>query len=256
MHERTDCLEVGCRPDALEHACRALTSSVDVVAIARQIAAFPAAPLIAELDALVSTLVNAQPRGAALQAGLIGRILGRDLVLQAHPDPVDDRIRLHRLAAHTRAEALSAAIAALADTERQLRDATEALDTLLEQGPGAAEPVTERAGSGTIGEDINARRANHLKSTVESWRAVDAHLAMAVQFGLSVLDRHAQVRDVLLPLWREHGAAAAVGDQLGAPAANTLQTLGDTLARQIRELATLPPAPIPDPPSPSTENTP
>ena len=232
---------------------RDIVSSVDVDVVTRLIAELPAAPLIAELEALVDALsasgVVEGPRGN----GLLGKMLGRDLVRAAHPDPPADRVRLHQLAVAEHAQALQAAIGRLEAARRPLLPNADALVELIDQrrrgapeGHVALDPLHAPI-------DVAQRRLDYLKTTADAWRGVDAHAAMAVQFGLSVLDRHAQVRDVLIPLWRQHGAATALRNRVLGDAALNLQTLTQKLARQIRELANAAPMHSIDPKTPPTE---
>ena len=233
---------------------RELVSRVDMDAIARQVAAVPTAVLIRELDALVSVLLATQGRGT--RVGLLGRLLARDLVRKAHPGRADDRVRLHLLAAAGHAEALvsgdcrprghpSRPLTACGGARRAARQASV-------EGLHATQPDEARPADAALSPGRRAR----LTAVRDSWRMVSAHLAMTVEFASSVLSRYDQVRDVLLPLWREQATAQVVAAHVTGPSAHTLASVGQTIARQLRELAAVP-ATRPTDPFPTTpEHTP
>lgn len=235
---------------------RGVLASVDVDAVTRLIAELPAASLIAELEALVDVLVSSGVVAAPRGTGLLGKLLGRDLIRAAHPDPVADRVRLHQLAAAEQAEALEAAVGRLEAARRPLVPQADALADQIEQMRPGTSVDTAAGESWHDASDRAARRLDYLKATADSWRGVDAHAAMAVQYGLSVLDRHAQVRDVLIPLWRQHHAANALSTHVLGDPARSLQALAQKLARQIRELANTAPMHSNERQTPSTETAP
>lgn len=242
--------------DALARLAREIVARIDMEAITEAIAALPAAPLIAELDGLVAAVVCATPESVSRSVGVVGRLLGRDLIALAHPDPIDGRVRLHLGAAATQAARIEMHLATLQATLRHLDEQTAMLDGTLRQ----ARLMTQAHAIGedpSIASDITyQRRADYLQATADSWRAVHAHIAMTLEFGQSVLDRHAQARDVLVPLWRQHAAAAALGSHLTSPEAIRLRSIGETLRVQIRAPSASQPTHIPQIPQLPSESAP
>jgi hypothetical protein len=77
------------------------------------------------------------------------------------------------------------------------------------------------------------RRLDHLQAIADSWRACVAQIALVRSHAAQLLARHAQLRDLLVTLCREHATAEAAADCIDA---NSIARLHDGL----QELAALP----------------
>lgn len=204
--------------DAAHALGAGLVAAVDLDAIAARIAQLPTAALLGELEAVVAAVDSGDPARSRRRAGWWGRLLGRDLVAQAQPDPIEQRIRLRLAAAQTHADALVTEVAALEPLAASLQEQIARLEALLER---------ERRASNANGDASDAtqlRRLSHLDAIAASWRATVAQIALIRTHAVQLLARHAQVRDLLLTLRRERNAAQATGAQLDHDHASRLQT--------------------------------
>ena len=171
----------------------------------------PSTHLLAELQPLLAALA---PQAPVSTPRFIDRLLGRDLVRAAHPDPVEARIRLHLQRSAVHAEATEAHIGALDSSLR-------AIDAWLATAPVATNAATAN----------EARRAEALHATVLTTRA---QLALARSTALAILEQYRHLRDLLVPLWRQALAAEAAGAH--AEAAQGLAELRSRLAHRLHDL--------------------
>ena len=171
----------------------------------------PSAHLLAELQALFAALAPQAPVSAPR---FLDRLLGRDLIRAAHPDPVDARVRLHlqRSAAH--AQAAEAHVVALDDSLR-------AIDAWLGTAPVDADAATAD----------EPPRAVALQAGALTTRG---KLALARSTALAILEQHRHVRDLLVPLWRQAQAAEAAGAHVEA--AQGLADLRTSLGHRLHDL--------------------
>jgi fused signal recognition particle receptor len=182
-----------------------LVAAVDLDAVATQLAQLPGAVLLAELEGIVAAIDNLDPVRRRRRAGVWGRLLGRDLVAQAQPDPVPTRIRLGLAAAQEHADELQRRTRALDQLSSRIQQQIAHLDTRLAQ---------ERAALMNAGGDdariaARFRRLDHLAAIATSWRASVAQIALVRAHAEQLLARHAQVRDVLASLWQAQTSAQA-----------------------------------------------
>lgn len=219
--------------DALGRVGREVVERVDLAAIAAQLEALPTAPLLAGLDAIVHALAS-QDAHEPPRRGVVGRLLARELSTRSAPDPVDYRVRAHLATAATQAAVLERHLAGLEAAASMLDQQRRALDQLLERG--RAVPGVDGADDAARALDPMLRRLTHLEAIAASWQATRAHVATAVALGRSVLDRHAQVRDVLVPLWRQAAGTAALSARLRGTEAERLARLRTFLRAQIDTL--------------------
>lgn len=180
-----------------------LVAQVDLDAITALIQGLPTMPLLEQLDAVVAALDSADPVRARRRAGWLGRLMGRDLVARAQADPLEQRVRVALSAAQAHA-------AALASRLPELQAAADALQTRLEQ----LDATVCQARASEPADDPSVRRRLHLELIATSWTATLAHVGMVREYASRLLQRHEQVRDVLVPLWRQHAAARAASAQL------------------------------------------
>ena len=206
--------------------------AVELDRVATLLAQRPAAHLLAEMEAVLAVLAPsaARSRGSIF----VDRLLARDLVRAAHPDPIDARLRLHL----QRSQAHATATQAFArELDAALRRADERLDALRSAlGGTAPQPASS--------DESNARlRAEAL---YVSWQSTRAQIALVRSTAASALEQHRHVRDLLVPLWREGQVARGAGDH--AALARGLADLRTAMAR-------LRPIPI-EPSSPSRQENP
>lgn len=232
--------------DAVRGLGADILAAVDVETITARLLQLPTATLLAELEAVVATVDHTDPERSRRRTGWWGRLLGRDLVAQAQPDPVGSRVRLHLAAAQTQADALATHTAALEPVANGLQQHTADLEALI------ARERTTNAATATDHADALQRRLAHLGLIASSWRITLAQIALVRNYAAQLLDRHAQVRDVFASLWHERNAAHAA----------TTHIAPDRLARlhqALRELrATTPafPAPAADTDRPTQDPSP
>lgn len=219
--------------DALGRVGREVVERVDLAALARQLETLPTAPLLAELDAIVHALATTGAHEAP-RRGMVGRLLARELSTRAAPDPADYRVRARLAAAATQAALLEQQLARLEAAASLLDQQRAVLDQLLERG--RAVPGVASADEATRALDPMLRRLAQLEAVAAAWRASRAHLATAIALGRSVLARHAQVRDVLVPLWRHAAATAALSPRMRGGEAERVASLRTFLRAQIGAL--------------------
>lgn len=181
----------------------ALVAQADLDAITALIQALPVVPLLQQLDTIIAALDSADPVRARRRVGWLGRLMGRDLVAQAQVDPVEQRVRVALSSAQTLAGELAAELV-------KLQAAADGLQRQL----GLLDATVSDARTRESADDRSLRRLVHLDLIAASWTATLGHVAMVRGHARRLLDRHEQVRDVLVPLWRQHAAASAAGTQL------------------------------------------
>lgn len=185
----------------------------------------PAAALVMRLDALRRALQADRPRAARRGTGLFGRLLGRDVQAEAEALQLRDRLGVLIAGADADADGVRARtrvqqslLAEVADSigriEARLAQARTWLDAHPDAGaaPGIAASPRERL----------LQRLVQLDTVRASWTTGVAQLALLRDQSLELLARYQRIRDVLLPVWRQHalGAAAQAGGARAVEAAN------------------------------------
>ncbi|HEY5804279.1 MAG TPA: hypothetical protein VIT90_11350 [Lysobacter sp.] len=199
----------------------AIIAQVDLDAITALLRNLPTPALLEQLDAVVAALDSTDPARARRRVGWLGRLLGRDLVALARVEPVEQRVRVALSFAQSWADELAS----------QLVDLQVAADDLKHELARLTAAIGDARGAGPT-DDRLLRRLAHLDLMAASWSATLAHVAMVRDHARRLMDRHSQVRDVLVPLWRQHSAASAAGEQL------RLDGQPDRFARLQSELRT------------------
>jgi len=201
-----DPLDAGARDLGAE-----LVATVDLERVATQLAALPGAALLAELDGIVAAIDNLDPIRRRRRAGFWGRLLGRDLVAQAQPDPVQARLRVGQAAAQAHADDLRERTNALQQLAERIQRQLASLDAVVDR-----ERATLAHAPAGAAADLAARyrRLDHLAAIAASWRASVAHIALVHAHAAELLARHAQVRDLLLSLWQAQASARAASTAL------------------------------------------
>lgn len=240
--------------DACDHEFGAdQVASVSLDAVDAQLAQWPARPLLRELEAVVAAVEASDPARLRRRSGLWGRLLGRDLVELAQPDPVSTRVRLGLATAQSLADELGVRSVALERAAATLQQRADHLAALIaderERLAGSAEVAEATANERLL---ARVRRLDHLAAIVASWRSSVAHIALVRSQAAQLLVRHAQVRDLMASLWRERASADAMSAQLD-PAGITclhasLLDLANDIAAETLSTPPAPPAAEPHPP--------
>jgi len=222
-------------PDAVRGLGAEILAAVDLETITARLLQLPTVALLAELDAVVAAVDHIDPARSRRRTGWWGRLLGRDLIAQAQPDPIITRVRLHLSTAQTKAEALTTGAAALEPVANDLQQQIARLDALVAHKRTVSTVDSDH-------DDALARRLSHLELIATSWRSTLAQIALVRSHAAQLLDRHTQVRDVFAALWHEHHAAQAVTAHL---APDRLAGLHHAL-RDLRATTPAFPAPVAD----------
>ncbi len=202
-----------------------LLAQVDLGAVDARLSALPTAALLAELEAIVTAIDNTDPARRRRRAGFFGRLMGRDLVAAAQPDQAETRVRLHLQSAQALAQTLERQAAELVPVAADLREHGAQLHALI------ATHLSSDAAS--------TRRMQHLAAVAATWDTAVAQIDLMREHAGHLLARHAQVRDVLVPAWRQRASldhAHARGDadavtQLHESVRAQLTLLHDALQR-------------------------
>ena len=184
----------------------------------------PAAALVSRLDDLRRALQAGSPRAARRGIGLVGRLLGRDL--QAEDQALQLRERLGVLLARADADAdgLRARVGVQQALMGEVARSIQAIDART--GPARAWLGAHPDAGAAPGIVISPRerllqRLAQLDTVRASWTTGVAQLALLRDQSLDLLARYQRIRDVLLPVWRQHamGEAAQGGGVRAAEAA-------------------------------------
>ncbi len=217
--------------DAVRQIGADILAAVDLAAINARLAELPSGILLAELENVLAAIDSGDPVRRRQRAGVFGRLIGRDLVAEAQVDSVESRVRLHVLAAQAHADTLIDGRAKLRALSTSLQQQIERLNDLLVRERAAPPATTER-------EAARQRRLQHLDAILASWRMSVSQIAMVCDHAAALLDRHAQLRDVLVPLWRQRASAEAVAAQLDRERAAAIADVRDALRAQLASLHT------------------
>lgn len=185
--------------------------------------------LVARLDELRRALQAHDPRSARRGVGLLGRLLGRDVL--AESEATELRARMGTLLAA--ADRNAAALEARGDALRQLRLEAEgvvagigaaisrARDWLAAHPDVMPAPDSLPALAASTPRANLERRLGQL-ATVQATRQLGLQqLALVEAQDLELLARYRRIRDVLLPVWRQQalGEAGSAGRARTAAAA-------------------------------------
>lgn len=210
----------------------------------------PAAALVQRLDELRRALQAGSPRVARRGAGLVGRLLGRDV--QAEAEALRLRDRLGVLIA--RADADAGGVRARTRVQQALLDEVERSIHAIEARTGQARDWLDAhpqagTGSGLVASSRERllQRLDQLDTVRAAWTIGASQLALLRDQSLDLLARYQRIRDVLLPVWRQHalGDAAAAGGQRAGEAARAHAAIESEV---VAMAATLDPRPAPQAP--------
>ena len=133
----------------------------------------PVPALLESVGAVQAVLLSANPQALRARVGWIGRLLGRDLVLDAEGRAFRERLRMLVHDADARLAAFAHFDDAIAAHEQRLRASIETL--------GSAIAELDTAASGTRLEaipDSIERRRQHLLALQQAWRITASQLAL------------------------------------------------------------------------------
>lgn len=215
--------------EASRLAAQRLIAQVDQEAIAELLAQLPTGALLKDLDSILETLDAADAVSAKRRAGLLGRLFGRDLVAMARVDDIDNRLRLHLAYTDAHAAGLESHLALLQGASEHLHGHIDALLEVIRRASREPDGIAHL-------DDTTLRWLSHLDALAAAWRSTEAQLLLAISYGRSMLDRHGQVRDVLIPLWRQRIVARAMSSKLSADEASIQRSLHESVRRQITAL--------------------
>ena len=198
--------------------------------------ATPAAALVARLRDLHTAMRAVLPKGGKPRAGLFARLLGRDLVDQHEAEALGARMGVLLIDADRAASTLRADLAA----HRDRLDAMQPLlDGLLQAGSMLRACATDDAY-----HEQRLRRAQHLKTVHATHDLSARQLRLIAEQYDALLARYRNVRDVLLPLWRQRAAAdhTARGAAHAVTAADIEADVGHAVDAMTATLASAAPA--------------
>lgn len=220
----------------------ALIDALAAVDVADTLDAAAAAALVARLRDLHSAMRAVLPARARPRAGLFARLTGRDVVNQHEAETLGARLGVLLIEADRAAADLRADLAA---HRARIAASAAALDR-LEQAVTAL-----RAGDADtrVHHDLRLRRAQHLETVRATYALSSRQLQLIAEQHDAVLAHYRNIRDVLLPLWRQRavggltaqGAAHAVtAADIEADVAHELDAMTATLARRAPDRADRP----------------
>ncbi|WP_295926811.1 hypothetical protein [uncultured Xanthomonas sp.] len=167
-------------------------------AVAQALAARAAAPdagaaLVQELERIQHALQARDPRRIRRDSSLLGRLLGRDLERQAEAETLQAQLGVVLLRADAHAQALRHAGQAYAESAGVAEAGVAALERWIAAAP-TPDPALAQAWN---------QRLDHLRRLAAAWRLEAAQWRLLQQQGEHLLQRYRNIRDVLLPAWRQ-----------------------------------------------------
>ncbi|MEN5191499.1 hypothetical protein [Luteimonas sp. TWI414] len=215
----------------MAHGASAL-AAFDAIDIETALEAGPPAQLVERLRAVHLAMRADAPRALRRSAGLLGRLFGRDVTLQAEASALAARLGILLRDADRAADVLAAHL----DGQRACLDRVEAALAALRGAAAGAGPAVDEADE-AAGLALDRRR-QHLRDVAEAHALSARQLALLHAQGLSLLDRYRNIREVLVPVWRQRAlgtgaidgvvhteAAAAIEAEIAAELAGMAATL-------------------------------
>ncbi|MGY1408067.1 MULTISPECIES: hypothetical protein [unclassified Luteimonas] len=190
----------------------------------------PAAALVSRLDDLRRALQAGSPRAARHGTGLLGRLLGRDVQAEAEALQLRERLGVLLARADTDADDLRARSAVQQALMDEVARSIEAIDARTGQARAWLDAHPDAGAVPGIVASPRERllqRLAQLDTVRASWTTGVAQLALLRDQSLDLLARYQRIRDVLLPVWRQHalGEAAQAGGARAADAARAHATI-------------------------------
>lgn len=199
-------------PSSIErYAQPALEAAATAQVAASRLAVSPARGLVEVLEQLLQALRATDPPRLRRSVGLLGRVTGADIELEARGHQLRKRLGVLLADAEKQAERLQAHAAVLALAENELVGAVDGLATAVDQGrhwldrPHAVEARADHHAARTRFE----RRLATLARATEAYRMSALQLRLAREQAHELHERYTRIRDVLLPVWRQRALAEA-----------------------------------------------
>ena len=160
-------------PDAIAAHGEAIVREAGHAQAIASLQAGPVPQLLEAVHALQAVLLAANPKALRARTGWIGRLLGRDLVLEAEGRALRERLRVLVHDADARLADFARFDAAIAAHEQRLLASIDALGGAIDELAAATPAVTLEA----IPDAIERRR-HHLLSLQQAWRITASQLAL------------------------------------------------------------------------------
>ncbi|WP_269791551.1 hypothetical protein [Stenotrophomonas sp. Iso1] len=192
-----------------------------------------AARLVAEMDNIHQAM-RAHDTGAIRRSvGLLGRLLGRDVEVQAQAERLAGQLDICLLRADGIVTEVQGALPVHQQQAVLAAEAVSAIDAWAEAGERVLQDAVAQAGAADSTLTVAAlqRRLHHLRG-VARLRALEAsQLQLLHAQSVELLERYQRIRDVLLPLWRQQVLATKA-----AGMSARLVTAADTQTRILAEV--------------------
>lgn len=174
--------------------------------------------------------MQASDAGATRRAaGLLGRLLGRDVEAQAQAEQLASQLDVCLLRADAAAHALQAQAATQLEQAGDADVAADMIGRWADAGTGALLQGMDEALQMPL-----QRRLQHLLGIAALRRNDAAQLRLLQAQSVELIERYKRIRDVLLPVWRQQVAVAQAADM-----ATHLQQAAESQARILDEVTAM-----------------
>lgn len=160
-------------PDAIAMHGEAIVREAGHAQAIASLQAGPVPELLEAVHALQAVLLAANPKALRARAGWIGRLLGRDLVLEAEGRALRERLRVLVHNADARLADFVRFDEAIAAHEQRLLASIDALGGAIDE----LDATTPGAAPAAIADAIERRR-HHLLALQQAWRITASQLAL------------------------------------------------------------------------------
>ena len=187
--------------------------------------------LVAEMDNIRQAMLARDGRQIRRSAGLLGRLLGRDVEAQLRAEQLAAQLDVCLLRADDCARQLQHQLDLQLQQAARVDVAVAAIDHWADAGAAMPAPVDD------LLQAALQRRLQHLRGVARLRHAEAGQLRMLHAQGLELVERYLRIRDVLLPLWRQQllaQHAAAMPAQLQQAADSQARILDEVRAMQAR----------------------
>ena len=223
-------------PLQADDALAVASYGVELLAAIEQLLGTPqagiAAPrLVAEMDNIRQAMSAADGRKIRRSAGLLGRLLGRDVEAQARAEQLAGQLNVCLLRADACVQALQKELGQHLQQIARVQMAVAAIDGWAAAGE-AVQPPAE-----VVAQAALQRRLQHLRGLARLRQTEAEQLRLLHAQGVELIERYQRIRDVLLPLWRQQSLAARAADkqaQLEQAAEAQTRILDEVRAMQAR----------------------
>ena len=193
--------------------------------------ALAAQRLVAEMDNIRQAMQAHDGARIRRSVGLLGRLLGRDVEMQAQAEQLAAQLDVCLLRADACVQALRLELDALLLQAMRATSAATAIDDWAAAGEALPPPAEG------LQQAALQRRLQHLRGLARLREGEAGQLRLLQAQGVELIERYMRIRDVLLPLWRQQALARqAVGKavQLRKVADSQARILDEVMAMQAR----------------------